>query len=659
MYLILFPDIVYFVYRLGSGAGRFSCFRMWRFAREEGEDAVELSELTAYAGEKFQIREQRKWADFPGFSVLADPHSGKWVAFLMRQWDFDAGIEIQRCDIKCGWQSFLERPKPYLSKPFRMKGREWIGVIFDGSTEPDVVFRLFDCAVYSNEMRGYTIVLDTPVTQSAIVYPDTALPASKVQFSSAGPDVPEKIRKMQRLYDYGNGSFAQKCKNFYRQGKFMEDYEDDAPWTGDYRHYFPTYHDLNIRQLRGYFTWRTRLRKGDFAPVSTSLAYLYVYELLNGIGASSPEDALEKMREFEVGFLDSGIGDPGMRKNLRRWMLEYAVVHHVSPELARRYADPAVLKKDAALAVLRDPDGFSGEEIFSALCTFAGKKLEQSPVAIKGGGKGKSLFAAAWRNASETDAIDGRRLFPALFGERRSFPWHPLANAVYREESPHPDTDYALDGCREYHCHGGIWREERYDNLYFDRERFCAFLHETDRALRKYLKTGHYLRENPHEAWATPFVDAAIRSQRRVEAEIARPKVTIDLSHLEQIRRDAGITRDSLLIGEEWDDAEKNIRENQPPETTTAPINREDPDSADNGGAAAREVPHTEILLALLHGENVDSCLKVCRLMPSVVADAINEALFDEIGDNVLECDGDTITLVEDYRDDILQMLGG
>lgn len=45
--------------------------------------------------------------------------------------------------------------------------------------------------------------------------------------------------------------------------------------------------------------------------------------------------------------------------------------------------------------------------------------------------------------------------------------------------------------------------------------------------------------------------------------------------------------------------------------------------------------------------------------MPSVAADAINEALFDEIGDNVLECDGENITLVQDYKEDVLQMLGG
>ena len=45
--------------------------------------------------------------------------------------------------------------------------------------------------------------------------------------------------------------------------------------------------------------------------------------------------------------------------------------------------------------------------------------------------------------------------------------------------------------------------------------------------------------------------------------------------------------------------------------------------------------------------------------MPSVVTDTINEALFDEIGDNVLECDGDEIALVEDYREEVTLILNG
>ena len=183
---------------------------------------------------------------------------------------------------------------------------------------------------------------------------------------------------MMGMYDYNDRSFAQKCRNFCRQARFMEDYEDDAPWGGDIIHYFPTYHDLTVRQLRGYFTWRTHVRRGQFLPIAASLAYLYLYELLNGVGAASPEETLEKMREFEEGFLDSGIGDQSMRGNLRRWMLEFAVIRDIPPETARRYAPPAVMERDTHLAALKDPEKHTEEEIFAALCAFEGKRLEQS-----------------------------------------------------------------------------------------------------------------------------------------------------------------------------------------------------------------------------------------------------------------------------------------
>ena len=63
--------------------------------------------------------------------------------------------------------------------------------------------------------------------------------------------------------------------------------------------------------------------------------------------------------------------------------------------------------------------------------------------------------------------------------------------------------------------------------------------------------------------------------------------------------------------------------------------------------------------MALIHGRPIDTYIKADQLMPSIVADTINEAFFDEIGDNILECDGDAVTVVEDYREDILKMFGG
>jgi len=45
--------------------------------------------------------------------------------------------------------------------------------------------------------------------------------------------------------------------------------------------------------------------------------------------------------------------------------------------------------------------------------------------------------------------------------------------------------------------------------------------------------------------------------------------------------------------------------------------------------------------------------------MPSIVADGINEGMFDEFGDTIVICDDDRLSLVEDYREDLEQLLGG
>ena len=227
---------------------------------------------------------------------------------------------------------------------------------------------------------GFTVVLDPVPAASASIYGDTVLSFSeRIPVQTKDP-VPDRIGEMRSLYEYENGSFQLKCKNFYRQGVFMQDYEDTAPWTGEFICYFPTYRDLTLRQLRGYFSWRTLIRKGEYHPIPTSAAYLYVYELLNGIGAASPEESVIKLAEFEAGYVESGVGDKRMQKNIHRWMLDFAVLHDLSPDFTRRYATPDLLQEDKALITLRDPAGYTDEEVFDALCTLGGEKLFDSPL---------------------------------------------------------------------------------------------------------------------------------------------------------------------------------------------------------------------------------------------------------------------------------------
>ena len=446
---------------------------------------MELSELTAYANEKYQIEEQHKWADFPGFSVLCHPQTGKWVALLMRQWDTETGTEIERCDLKCGDDNLLRDLRSYISAPIRMRGGKWIDIAFDARTESDLVFQLFDKAIRINAPHGYTIVLNTQFSGSESRYQETALPFAGSTYKVEKEKLPDRLREMRRLYEYGRESPTARARNFYRQAVFMQDYEDNIPWTGDFVCYYPTYHDLTTQQLRGYFTWRAGLRKGDYRPIPASAAYLYVYELLNGVGADSPEDSLRKLLEFEAGYLDSGIGDERMRSNLRRWMLEYAVLNDLSPELARQVADREMIERDAALAVLRLPEKHPDAEIFSALCCLGGKKTESSPVLTIPAEKGKALFAQSWRKASAY-VWQGKDLFALCFGERKARQWYPLSNAVYYEQTRQQDRSYFLNDCRSYRCRNGIWQVEAYEKLSFDKGRLQGFLHETDARLRRY-----------------------------------------------------------------------------------------------------------------------------------------------------------------------------
>ncbi len=600
---------------------------------------MKLSELAAYAEEKLHIREQHKWADFPGFSVLADPVTGKWIALLMRQWDYESGQEIERCDIKCGQEALSGTHEEYLTAPFRMKGKQWIGVRFEDDTDADTVFHLLDKAASADRQRGYTIVLDEQSPRLSSPYTDTPLLFTGAALETTDPDTPEPILEMRRLYEYGDGSFLQKSKNFYRQGKYMEDYTDNAPWLGEFRRYFPTYHDLNIKQLRGYFTWRTWVRMGDYRPTAESFPYIYIYELLNGIGTSSPQETLEKLRDFEKGYLDIGLGHDGMRKNLHRWMLEYAILHDLPAGTAREYAEAELMEQDHALAVLKHPQEHTDETVFDALCAFAGTKLKESPVVSIDTERGKRLFAAVWKTAvARTEG----QVFTDCFGQCSAWPWRPLGNAVYWEEGKHANVQYILNAARRYECRDGLWQETRYDPLHFDRVHFLGLLHEGDRQLRKYLKTGHYLREKRDEAWAAQFVEEVIAGEEASRIEAARPKISIDMTGLEQIRRDAGATRDSLLTEEEL---AESMAEPEP--------------AADEPFFAGLDTVHLKLLITMLHGASISEQLREQHLMPTVITDTINEAFFDEIGDSVVEYDGNSITLVEDYREDLERILGG
>ena len=503
--------------------------------------------------------------------------------------------------------------------------------------------------------------------------------------------VPEQIRRMKNLYQYGNGSFKQICKNFYVQGKFMENYEDNVPWKGEIStYYWSTYHNLSLAQLRGYFTWRTELRKGNYQKNCDAFVLMYLSELFNGIGAVSAEENFHKIQEFKENYIDSGLSTGYIRYNIQQWMFDFAVVNGLDTKIAYRYAARQMLERDSKTEILRNPEKYSDQEIFNALCLFSGRNPDSSIVIQKDKETGIYLFAAVWRRASAQYRQGEKNLFELCFGRQYSQYWNPLNNTLYYSKGKQKAVIYELNSCRKYSFQNNMWHEYSYHKWYDGQQHITELLHEADRRFRLYLKTGRPLKERKEEAWAIPYIEAVIAADAQAKIEAARPKISIDFSGLDKIRKDALETQDSLLTEEETmgspETASKQTENSKHtgtpeydgdaiPDAASIPIPAAVPSTASmpsaatpSGSAFGASIPsgvsvplddmQMQLLRMLLRGEPVQELIAAQHGMPSVIADAINEALFDFIGDTVVECDGKTIILVEDYRDNIIGILG-
>ena len=226
-----------------------------------------------------------------------------------------------------------------------------------------------------------------------------------------------------------------------------------------------------------------------------------------------------------------------------------------------------------------------------------------------------------------------------------------MGNAVYYREKEPDSLICELNECHKYVCKKGTWKRQCYYEECFNKKRFKGLLHEADRLLRIYLKVGRPLKEVYDESWATPFIQEVIEADRQEKLEASKPKITICYDNLEQIRQNAIITRDSLLTEEE------KMEENKKEEVKVAePVIV---DVSNENISLPLDNDQVQILKMILKGESVKQNLKSLNKMAEVVADSLNEILFDEIGDNAVECTGDDIILIEDYREDIEQIIGG
>lgn len=270
---------------------------------------------------------------------------------------------IDILDLKCGDFASMIRDLPGFEDPVRVKDDGWVGAILDRQNET-AIKKAFDYA-FKLAMNGETnnIAQDQylyiPLDDSEHEYQSQPIRLRNNNFNKK-PLATDRIHRMQELYDYSVLPSVGRYKNFYNQGKFMADYEDDYSDYAAFRRFYPTYHDMKIEQLRSYFACRTQLRKGNYQKVSTSYAYVYIYELLNNIGVKSAQDGYQKLIDFKENYVEKF--DLSIEPYLNDWLKDYVLFYELDQKLIEENFEDGIAQ-DHDYIVLHDPESFSAKEL--------------------------------------------------------------------------------------------------------------------------------------------------------------------------------------------------------------------------------------------------------------------------------------------------------
>lgn len=528
-------------------------------------------------------------------------------------------------------------------------------------------------------------------------------------------------------------SHLSRSRAFVHEAQEMEKYQPEGAVPVRFHAYYPVYADMNIAQMDAYFSWRTRIRAGQYIHTSVSNAFVYIYELLNGIGADSDLGIYRQLADFQENYASA---EPSIEFYLPQWIQDYVIAHRLNGQPVREQFAGRI-RGDQLLDRLAHSNDYTDQQVADVLLRMSGyrqdgtkesdsegswqagtlsanqpqkaKKKKRSlgilsgPLAQKDPQILDRVISQSWQAVQNCTAM-ARSFFDVRIARHLVVPVTLFAHAVYDPDPAETaklqrDSTVTVDPLCSYRFENGHWYLDYVIPQPDRKAEIRGLLHEIDRISRIVWKIGRPLKPRGYFPVYTQEITSALQKVRQQEQEDewkkAHPPIKIDLSQLTRIRSDAAGTRDSLLTEEEKQaEAEEAVsdgivsRETTSPETMSEEIPVEEtsaekqqheppqPESLDTTSLLLGEPSDSDqeydtdsvpdlteseqyLLKVLVHGDtNWKAGLRKRHAMASLVADSINDKLFDQIGDSVIETDdnGDP-RLVEDYIPDVEQIV--
>ena len=422
---------------------------------------------------------------------------------------------------------------------------------------------------------------------------------------------------------------------FIKQAKLLANYEDDYEFHDSVVRYFPTYQALTDKELRGYFSWRTKLRNGDVRKTSLSFAFLYIYELLNQIGVSDPLEGYEKLVAFRENY---GALDNSILSYLNRWLTDYVVYYELDATLL---AESRQVLFDRSISVLDFIQEQEDAKVLYAVKSLAPKWLSHSKYYAKNQADCDKVILRVLRQISRHYATRTQKtMVEQFFGAYGTFQTNLFDSAVFCNPVKRRNSEYAVDERCTYRCQNGLWTVTKHPTLLRPNKKLDDILKTIDAVMREESGYQHPIKYGVNTKWMIKIIRQESQALLAAKAASQKKKITIDYSQLDKIRQEAAITQEKLTVEEDMDEPVQEVIAE--PVQTVIP---------------AEDCPLTKseyrLLHSLLYGKNIHWVRSEGYLL-SVLVDGINEKLYDTFMDSVLD---DTPALIDDYIEDLKEMI--
>ncbi len=453
------------------------------------------------------------------------------------------------------------------------------------------------------------------------------------------------VKRTNDKYDF-YGNFRKAALVYYDHKTEKCDY---VPFFS----YMPQYSQMNTEQKNYYFYWRWEIRRGRFIKTDYSYLYLYVYEILNlpdKIPASEGVLMLASLwREYKNDL-------PRINANFAVWIQDYCLIHRIpcpASEL-RNFMHEVIAAssfKEYYLTDIREADGESIGAMIAFLSDYdwrRGKFIDKSDTDTYK----KHMYTAM------------RGLFLTLDECDELYDTSGGTQTLVRNAFPNSLCTHSVK-CRIEIEYVSLMNADKL------RAGITAAVRYTENKLRALMgiKSRLSVKELPdsYKALIDTYFELISAREERVRAKVDIPEYEklydapdekLSFAGADEIERVSWQVTQRLVVEEEEEETSEEEerwgaqkRDEEPMLIQSSDVKKNSRDDADRYGLSDGEIAFLSALI------NDDEQAKNDEFAVFSMAERINEAFADAMGDVVLYSDGEKYRIYDDYTEEIKEWL--